>query len=68
MLKKVLFTAIVLAGLVGAPRPALAVTCNRSLLDCYAHASKQDSFWYRWADGLDCELTYTGCVRRALIG
>ena len=51
-----------------APRPAFAQGCTRGLLDCYAQAAKEDSFWYRWADGLDCELQYAGCVRRVLVG
>jgi hypothetical protein len=46
----------------------MAQTCTRDLLDCYGRAAKEDSFWYRWADGLDCELQYAGCVRRALVG
>ena len=68
MLKKVVFAAAMLTGLVSVPRPVAAQTCTRSLLDCYARAAKDDSFWYRWADGLDCELDYAGCVRRILVG
>jgi hypothetical protein len=68
MLKQVVFAAVVLAGLVSVPRPAFAQTCTRNLLDCYGRAAKEDSFWYRWADGLDCELQYAGCVRRVLVG
>lgn len=67
MVKKVLFSMFVLAALVGAPRPALA-GCTTDLLDCYAQAAKIDSFWYRTAAGLDCELAYAGCVRQTLIG
>ena len=67
MLKKGLFIVCMLAGFVGAPRPAIA-GCSRDLLDCYARAAREDSFWYRWADGLDCELDYTGCVRRTITG
>ena len=68
MLKKAVFMVAVVAGFLSAPRPALAQTCTRDLLDCYARAAKDDSFWYRWADGLDCELQYAGCVRRVLVG
>jgi hypothetical protein len=67
MVKKVLFSAFVLAGFVAAPRPAMA-GCTTDLLDCYGQAAKIDSFWYRTAAGLDCELQYAGCVRQTLIG
>lgn len=67
MVKKILFAAIVLIGVVAVPRPALA-GCTTSLADCYIAAAKIDSFWYRWAAGLDCELDYVECVREKLIG
>ena len=67
MVKKVLFAALILAGTVTAPQPALA-GCTTTLADCYTHAAKVDSFWYRWAAGLDCELDYVECVRVKLIG
>ena len=66
-MKRVVFGAIVLMGLVAVPRPALA-GCTTSLADCYTAAAKIDSFWYRWAAGLDCELDYVECVREKLIG
>lgn len=67
MVKKILFAAIVLIGVVAVPRPALA-GCTTSLADCYIAAAKIESFWYRWAAGLDCELDYVECVREKLIG
>jgi hypothetical protein len=67
MVKKALFSALVLAGLVAAPRTAMA-GCTTTLADCYTAAAKIDSFWYRWAAGLDCELDYVECVREKLIG
>ena len=67
MVKKFLFAALMVAGLVAAPRPALA-GCTTDLADCYERAAKIDSFWYRWAAGLDCELDYVECVRIKLIG
>ena len=67
MVKKILFAAIVLMGFVAAPRPAFA-GCTTTLADCYTAAAKIDSFWYRWAAGLDCELDYVECVRVKLIG
>jgi hypothetical protein len=66
MVKKVLFALVVLAGF-AAPRPAMA-GCTTDLLDCFGRAARQDSFWYRSAAGLDCELDYTDCVRRRIIG
>lgn len=67
MVKKILFAAIVLMGFVAVPRPAIA-GCTTTLADCYTAAAKIDSFWYRWAAGLDCELDYVECVRVKLIG
>jgi hypothetical protein len=68
--KKVLFSAFVLTGLLAVPRPAMAAGggCTTDLLDCYTRAAKIDSFWYRSAAGLDCEIDYTGCVRRRVLG
>ncbi|HYT66161.1 MAG TPA: hypothetical protein VEL51_07085 [Vicinamibacterales bacterium] len=73
MVKKVVFTAIVLAGLLATPNVALAdddgsETCATDLLDCYAGAAKIDSFWYRWAAGVDCELKFANCARIMVIG
>ena len=67
MVKKVLFAAMVVAGLAATPQPAQA-GCTTDLADCYGRAAKIDSFWYRWAAGLDCELEFTECVRIQLIG
>jgi len=67
MVKKVLFALVVLAGFAAMPRPAIA-GCATDLADCYDRASRVDSFWYRWASGIDCELNFTECVRRKVIG
>lgn len=67
MVKKVLLTLVVLTGFVAVPRTAMA-GCAVDLLDCYGRASSIDNFWYRTAAGLDCELDFTDCVRRKLIG
>jgi hypothetical protein len=67
MVKNIVMAVVVLAGLAATPRPALA-GCTTNLADCYARAGKIDSFWYRWAAGLDCELDYTECVRIKVIG
>ena len=67
MVKKILSAAFVLAGLVASPQPVFA-GCTTALADCYVVASKIESFWYRWAAGIDCELDYVECVRVKLIG
>ena len=67
MVKKIVLTLVVLSGVVAVPRPAMA-GCTTTLADCYYGAAKVDSFWYRWAAGLDCELDYTECVRTKLLG
>ena len=67
MVKKTLMTLVVIAACLGAPRPAMA-GCTTDLADCYLAAAKIDSFWYRWAAGLDCELDFTECVRIKLVG
>jgi hypothetical protein len=67
MVKKTLLALVILAGFLGVPRVAMA-GCTTDLADCYERAAKIDSFWYRWAAGLDCELDYAECVRIKLIG
>lgn len=67
MVKRVMFAAIVLMGFVTVPQAAFA-GCTTDLADCYIAAANVDSFWYRWATGLDCELDYVECVREKLIG
>ena len=67
MVKNVLLSALVMMALVVAPRPAKA-GCNTDLLDCYARAATIDSFWYRTAAALNCELDFADCLRLALVG
>lgn len=67
MVTKVLLTAIVLVGAMAVPRPALA-GCTTDLAACFEAAAKVDSFWYRWATGLDCELDFAECVRIKVLG
>lgn len=67
MVKKIVLTLVVLSGVVAVPRPAMA-GCTTGLADCYTAAARVDSFWYRWAAGLDCEIDYAGCVRSRLLG
>jgi hypothetical protein len=67
MVKKIMFCVFVLTGGVAAPRPAMA-GCSMDLLDCYTRAAGIDSFWYRTAAGLDCELDYADCLRQRMVG
>jgi hypothetical protein len=67
MVKKILLALVVVAGFLAVPRSAMA-GCTTDLADCYVGAARIDSFWYRLAAGLDCELDYTDCVRRKIVG
>ena len=67
MVRKILLTLVVLSGFMAVPRSAMA-GCTTDLADCYGRAARVDGFWYRAATGLDCELDFTDCVRRRLIG
>ena len=49
-------------------RPAHATPCFVTLANCYFYAAVQDSFWFQWASGLDCELDFINCVRRDILG
>lgn len=49
-------------------KPAHAAMCFSDLRDCYGRAAVREGFWDMWAAGLDCELTFTDCARRAIIG
>jgi hypothetical protein len=53
----------------GRSTPAHAqYTCNQDLRLCYFRAAFADTWWEMWAMGMDCELNYADCTRRALIG
>jgi hypothetical protein len=67
MVKKMVLTFVVLAGFAATPRTAFA-GCTTDLADCYGRAAAIDSFWYRWAAGIDCELDYVECVRIKVVG
>ena len=50
-------------------RPARAdVTCFQDLRTCYMRSAMADSYWNMWLMGMDCELGFTDCARRAIIG
>jgi hypothetical protein len=50
------------------PQPADAKSCVTDLTNCYYRAARVDSWWYRFAAGLDCEITFVGCLREAFAG
>lgn len=58
------FTVFAFAGFV---RPADA-RCATGILECYQRAANIESFWYRWAAGVDCELDFVECTRVKLVG
>lgn len=60
---------LVVVMVVGAGTPAAAqVRCTQSLRECYSEAATRQSVWEMWAAGVDCELTYVDCARRAIFG
>jgi hypothetical protein len=67
MRKWMLLGIFAAAALAADARPARA-GCFTNLADCYQRAANIDSFWYRWAAGLDCELDLVECTREKLIG
>lgn len=42
--------------------------CFTEFGKCMERAAAIDSFWWRWAAGLDCELDLVECTRVKLIG
>ena len=71
-LKRLLRLAPVIAAVVfvlsDAKPVAAQVRCFETLRDCYGIAATRYSIWDMWLTGLDCELDFTSCTRRALIG
>ena len=68
---------IVALVLLGGTKPAVAedlygveeeIRCTQDLRSCYYRAAREDSWGDRWLSGLDCELTFVDCTRRAIIG
>ncbi len=54
--------------LLGVSRPAGAAECFQNLARCYHHAAAASSWGWMWLAGLDCELNFTDCTRREIIG
>jgi hypothetical protein len=49
-------------------KPAHAMPCFINLSNCYFQAATIGSFWSRFAAGLDCEITFVGCIREDVTG
>jgi len=43
-------------------------TCAEDLRGCYFRAALADTWSSMWAMGIDCELDFTDCARRAILG
>jgi hypothetical protein len=60
---------LAIAFVLGGTRTASAqIECFQNLESCYYRAATRDSWVDRWLAGLDCELQFTDCARRAIIG
>ncbi len=44
------------------------IACFQNLANCYQRAAARDGWGDRWLAGLDCELEFIDCTRRAIIG
>ena len=42
--------------------------CFMKLRDCYYTAANQSDWLNLWLAGMDCELDFVDCTRRAIIG
>ncbi len=59
---------VAVAPLLGESRPASAGECFQNLARCFQRAAAMRSYGWMWLAGLDCELDFTDCTRRMLIG
>jgi hypothetical protein len=70
--RRLLHLAPVIAALVflltGASPARAEVACFQNLRSCYFRAAMAGTYWSMWSVGLDCELSFTDCARRAIIG
>jgi len=67
MRKLMVLGLFTIASFSSAVRPADA-GCATTLADCFYRAADVDSFWYRWASGIDCELDFIECARIKIMG
>jgi hypothetical protein len=54
--------------LAGTRTVSAQIACFQNLESCYYRAALRDTWGDRWLAGLDCELQFVDCTRRALIG
>ena len=54
--------------ILGDSKPVAAVMCFQDLRICYYEASRAADWFAMWMTGLDCELGFVDCTRRAIIG
>ena len=59
---------LVLVMLAGNAKPAHAFRCFEDLAACYQMAATRSTWFGVWLTGMDCELDFTDCTRRAIIG
>ena len=74
-MRKVVMLMFLVLGLSALSSPALAygqeaekAGCATELLKCFERAAQIESFWYRMAAGLDCELDFVECARIKIMG
>lgn len=66
-MKKVIFVLLFTTAVSAIPSEALA-GCFEDLANCYYRAATRSSWGSRWLAGLDCELEFVSCTRKALVG
>ncbi|HMD34700.1 MAG TPA: hypothetical protein VKH42_07025 [Vicinamibacterales bacterium] len=67
-IKRLLPVLAVLMVVIGQAGKASAATCTADLVQCYQDAAALDGWFSRSVAGLDCEITFAGCVRETLLG
>jgi hypothetical protein len=60
--------ALAILVLLGSSRPAHASNCFAGLASCYQQSAMAPDWMSMWLQGLDCELSFTGCVRISILG
>jgi hypothetical protein len=44
------------------------VDCMAQLVNCYYWAAGRSTWFGAWVAGIDCELSFVACVRKAIFG
>lgn len=63
-----LIPALAIAVLILSDAQPASAGCFMRLKDCFLGAANQSDWLDMWLMGMDCELDFTDCVRRAIIG